>query len=288
MENLRGIGLMTASMAGFAFADSFIKLTAPAVPVGEILMIIGFGGTVIFAILAHLSGEAVFERDFFSPVVLIKNLGEIVGTFGFVTALALTPISTVSAILQATPLAVTLGAALFMQESVGWRRWSAIFVGLCGVLIILRPGLDGFVPASLFAVLAVVGLSIRDLATRAAPSSLSSIRLGTYGFFAIVPSGAVLLLINGSPVMPTTAHWANLSAAIILDVIGYYTLTLAMRMGDVSVITPFRYTRILFAIGVGVLVFDENIDTVTLIGIGIIIASGLYTFARENTLNAAK
>lgn len=173
MENLRGIGLMVASMAGFALADMFIKGVSGRIPVGEILLVIGIGGTLIFAISAISRGEAVIARDFFSPVILIKNLGEMIGTFGFVTALALTPISTVSAILQATLLAVTLGAAIFMQEAVGWRRWSAITVGLIGVLIIIRPGLAGFETASLFAVLAVFGLSIRDLATRAAPKSLS-------------------------------------------------------------------------------------------------------------------
>ncbi len=287
MENLRGIVLMVVSMAGFALADTFIKLISDEIPVGEMLLVIGLGGTAIFMVWAKMSGLAMFKRDFFSPLILIRSAGEMIGTFGFVTALALTPLSSASAILQATPLAVTLGAALFMQEQVGWRRWSATLIGFIGVVMIIRPGLAGFQPASLFALLAVVGLSIRDLATRATPRDMPSIRLGIYGFAALIPSGAVLLAINGPAVLPSPIQSAALLATIVLDVAGYYALTLAMRMGDVSIITPFRYSRILLAIAIGMTVFGERPDLWTLIGSAVVIASGLYIFAREGRHRAA-
>ncbi|HBN30639.1 MAG: DMT family transporter [Rhodobacterales bacterium] len=281
MANLRGIGLMVFAMALFALADMFIKHTGGVIPVGEILLFLGAGGAVIFGVWASIIGEKVFARDIYSPLILLRNAGEITGTFGFVTAITLTPISSASAIFQASPLAVTLGAALFMQEKVGWRRWSAIAVGFIGVLIIIRPGLDGFQAASLFAVLAVIGLSIRDLATRAAPKGMSSVRLGTYGFAALVPAGALLLWLNGPATLPNPTQALQLSAALVLDVIGYYALTRAMRMGDVSIVTSFRYTRIIFAMFVGVFVFKEALDIWIVLGTCIIIASGLYTFARE-------
>jgi drug/metabolite transporter (DMT)-like permease len=281
MENIRGIALMILSMAGFSVADMFVKGVSDRIPVGEVLLVLGLGGAVIFAIWAKLKGEAVFSRDFLSPLILLRSAGEVVGTFGFVTALALTPLSSASTILQATPLAVTLGAALFLQEAVGWRRWSAIVVGFFGVLIIIRPGLEGFQPASLFAVLSVVGLSVRDLATRAAPKGLSSIRLGTYGFAVLIPVGLGLLAFQGGPVQPDTTEALALLAVLVLDVAGYYALTLAMRMGDVAIITPFRYVRIVFAISLGYLAFGESLDFYTAIGAAIIIGSGLYTFARE-------
>src|SRR6056297_1665102 len=187
MENLRGSILMVLAMAGFALEDMFIKRLADTLPVGQIIIFLGFGGALIFGAITMAQGRGLWSRDLLSRPVLLRNFGEIVGTLGFVTAIALTPLSSASAILQATPLAVTLGAALFLGEAVGWRRWSAILVGFLGVLMVIRPGLEGFEPASLFAVQGVIGLAIRDLATRAVPRSISSMQLSTYAFATLVP-----------------------------------------------------------------------------------------------------
>ncbi len=287
MENLRGIILMVASMAGFALADMFIKGVTTSVPVGLVLLVLGVGGTLGFSALALASGERPIGRDLFSPLIMLRNLGEMLGTFGFVTAIALTPLASASAIIQAMPLAITLGAALFMREPVGWRRWSAIFIGFAGVLMVIRPGLSGFQPASLFAVLAVVGLSLRDLATRAAPGGISPLRLSVYGFITLIPSSLVLLAFDPVTQPPSPGQWGALLAALALDGAGYYALTLAMRMGDVSVITPFRYARILFAIAIGMVVFAERPDAWTIAGSVVIIGSGLYTFMREHMRRSA-
>ena len=155
---------MVAAMAGFAVEDACIKLIAEVMPVGQILALLGAGGTLVFAALARRSGARLVSRDALARPVLLRNLGDVSAAVCFVTALALTPLSSASAILQAAPLAVTAGAALFLGERVGWRRWSAIAVGFAGVLMIVRPGLDGFLPASIFAVLSVAGLALRDVA----------------------------------------------------------------------------------------------------------------------------
>ncbi|MFT4715876.1 MAG: drug/metabolite transporter (DMT)-like permease [Paracoccaceae bacterium] len=281
MENLRGIGLMIVAMAAFTIADTFIKKVSNAIPVGEILLFMGIGGLLIFSIWAKSVNQKLFGADFFSRLNFFRSLGEMIGTFGFVTALALSPISSASAILQATPLVITLGAALFLKESVGWRRWTASFIGFAGVLLIVQPGMAAFQPASLFAVLAVIGLSIRDLATRSAPKSMTSIRLGVYGFASVIPTGTVLTLIDGPFVVPDISQAATLSLSVLFAAAGYHMLTLAMRMGDVSIIAPFRYVRIIFAIGMGILVFGEVIDFWMIAGSIIVVASGLYTFARE-------
>jgi len=216
--------------------------------------------------------------------VMLRNLGELIGTIGFVTAIALTPLSSASAILQATPLAVTLGAALFLREQVGWRRWSAILVGFAGVLMVIRPGLSGFEPASLFAVQAVFGLAMRDLATRAVPHTVTSMQLSSYGFATIVPAGALLLWLSGGAVSPDAANWRDIALALLLGVAAYYAIVAAMRVGEVSFVTPFRYTRLIFALVIAVLIFDEQPDTLTLLGAAVIIASGLYTLLRERRL----
>jgi len=200
MGNLRGSVLMVLAMAGFALEDMFIKRLAETMPVGQIIAVIGLGGAVIFAAIARGQGRHLITRDLLARPVILRNLGEMAGTMCFVTAIALTPLSSASAILQATPLVVTLGAAVFLGAPVGWRRWLAILVGFAGVLMVIRPGLAGFAPASLFAVGAVIGLAVRDLATRAVPAAISSMQLSAYAFATLVPTGAILMALGGAPV----------------------------------------------------------------------------------------
>ncbi|MTJ04139.1 MAG: DMT family transporter [Sediminimonas qiaohouensis] len=285
MENIRGAVLMVAAMAGFALEDTFIKTLAQDLPVGQILILLGIGGALVFAVLALLRHDRLLSRDLLDRWVILRNTGELIGTVGFVTAISLTPLSSASAILQALPLAVTLGAALFMHEQVGWRRWSAILVGFSGVLLIIRPGLEGFDAASLFAVQGVVGLAIRDLATRAVPRAISSMQLSTYAFATVVPAGAILLAIDPTNAsMPRAEHWAALAAAMAFGVAAYYAIVAAMRMGDISVIAPFRYSRLIFAMLIGVIHFGERPDALTLTGAALIVGSGLYTIEREARL----
>ncbi len=285
MENIRGAALMVAAMAGFALEDTFIKTLALDLPVGQILIFLGVGGALIFSLLALLRRDRLFSRDLLDRWVILRNTGELIGTIGFVTAIALTPLSSASAILQATPLAVTLGAALFMHEQVGWRRWSAILVGFSGVLLIIRPGLEGFDAASLFAVQGVIGLAIRDLATRAVPRAISSMQLSTYAFATLVPAGAVLLAIGPAALaVPNSEHWTAFAAALAFGVTAYYAIVAAMRMGDISVIAPFRYSRLIFAMLIGVVHFGERPDALTLTGAALIVGSGLYTIERESRL----
>ena len=276
---------MTAAMLGFAIEDMFIKLLSASVPLGLVLILLGAGGAVVFAVLALMRGDALFSRDLLARSVLIRNAGELIGTVGFITGIALTPLSSASAILQATPLVVTLGAALFLGEQVGWRRWSAILVGFAGVILIIRPGFDAFEPASLFAVMGVVGLALRDLATRTVPRSISSMQLSTYAFLTLVPAGMGMLAVTGdAPRLLNGLEWLLIAAALAFGVLSYYAIVAAMRMGDVAVITPFRYSRLVFALCFGVLFFGERPDMATLAGSALIVASGIYTFWREARL----
>lgn len=285
MENLRGIALMVAAMAGFALEDMFVKQIAEVMSVGQILATLGLGGALAFGAMAMMRGQRLWSRALLTRPVLLRNLGEVTGTLGFVYALALTPLAVASSILQATPLVVTLGAAVFMGAQVGWRRWSAIAVGLFGVLLIVRPGLSGFDPAALFAVLAVFGLALRDLATRATPRSVGSLQLSAYAFGMLVPLGLGLMAMGDGPVPVDAAAWALLAGALVMGVAAYYAIVEAMRVGEVAVVTPFRYTRLIFALIIAMLVFGEQPDTLTLAGAAIIIGSGLYTLWREARLS---
>jgi drug/metabolite transporter (DMT)-like permease len=282
MDNLRGATLMVLAMLGFAIEDSFIKLMGNALPVGQILVMLGTGGSAVFAAVVLAQGRALFERDMLAAPVLIRAVGEIIGTVCFISAIVFTPLSTASAILQATPLVVTLGAALFLGETVGWRRWAAISVGFMGVLMIIRPGLEGFSPLSLFAVGGVMGLAIRDIATRKVSPDLSSMQLSWLGFLALIPAGIGMLLATDAALAPLDARlWGLIVASITCGVFAYYGIVAAMRVGEVSFVTPFRYSRLIFAMFIGVLFFEERPDALTLFGGTVIVASGIYTVFRE-------
>ncbi len=281
MENLRGIVLMIASMAGFAIEDMFIKWAAADVPTGQILLLISVFGTPVFAALAWRQGASFWASTALHPAVIWRNAGEMIGTAGFVTALALTPLTSATAIFQATPLAVTLGAAVFLGETVGWRRWTAILVGFCGVILIIRPGLDGFNINSLWSVLAVIGLSIRDVATRRIPKTISTMQLAAWGFCAVGILGAGMLALSGGAVWLTGPQTGYITGALTFGIAAYWAIIQATRLGEMSVITPFRYSRLVFALIIGAVVFAERPDAITLFGAALIIGSGLYTFARE-------
>lgn len=282
MDNLRGATFMVLAMLGFAIEDAFIKLMGNALPVGQILLMLGAGGAAVFAAVVLAQGRALFERDMLAAPVLIRAVGEIIGTICFVSAIVYTPLSTASAILQATPLVVTLGAALFLGENVGWRRWAAICVGFMGVLMIIRPGLDAFSPLSLLAVGGVFGLAIRDIATRKVSPSLSSMQLSFLGFLALIPAGLMMLQATHGPLAPLDARlWLLITASITFGVFAYYGIVAAMRVGEVSFVTPFRYARLIFAMIIGVFFFGERPDAMTLLGGAVIVGSGIYTVFRE-------
>ncbi|MDJ0822085.1 MAG: DMT family transporter [Paracoccaceae bacterium] len=284
MENLRGIGMMVFAMAAFAIEDALIKAAAATLPAGQILLILGFLGGAFFAALARARGIALLTPVLWSRPVMTRILTEIIGTVGVITAITTIPLSTASAILQATPLVITMGAALLFAEPVGWRRWSAIAVGFFGVLLIIRPGMAGFDPMALFAVLGVFGLAGRDLAARAVPRDIPNLQLATYGFLTLIPTGVLLMAASGGGSWPDGTTWGLLLTAVAVGIAAYWAITAASRMGDVSVITPFRYSRLIFALLIGITVFGERPDLVTYLGAALIIASGLYTFVRERRL----
>lgn len=282
-SNLQGILLMVVGMAGLAITDALLKLLGGAVPLGQLLIIQGIGGTVIFGTLALRQGDTNWVANFLLPVVLWRNLFEMIAALSFLTALVLVPLSTLSAILQANPLIVTLGAALWFKEPVGARRWAAICVGLFGVLLVIQPWSDSFGALALLCVLATVALAVRDLITRRLPKNLSTYQAATYAIATMIPIGCLVLLVTGdSMIRPNTTQTLLLITTVLTMPIGYFGITAAMRVGDVAVVTPFRYTRILFALILAAVIFKERPDALTLLGAAIIVASGLYTIWREH------
>jgi drug/metabolite transporter (DMT)-like permease len=283
--NFRGSLFMTASMAGFAVEDAFLKSAARHIPVGEAILIMGLIGIAVFAMMAQRAGQPPIPASILSRTMAVRSLFEVCGRLFYALAIALTPISIASAILQATPLLVVLGAAVIFGEKVGLARWLLILLGFAGVLVILRPGAEGFDALSLVTVAAMIGFAGRDLATRAAPPALSNAQLGVVGFIMLSLSGVVILSVTGGARLPDAQTFGLIAGAALFGIAAYAALTNAMRTGEVSVVTPFRYTRLLFAMVLGVTVFGERPDSLTLLGSAIIVACGVLILTQKRRIS---
>lgn len=285
MHNIRAILMVTLAMAAFSIEDGLIKALARDMPLGQVLFLLGTGGALIFATLARARGHRLTGPAARSPALLYRALAEAASVLTFTIALTLVDLSTVAAVFQATPLAITMGAALFLGEHVGWRRWTAIGLGFAGVLIIIRPGLDGFQPMAMIVLVSVLTIAARDLITRRLPGHVPSLVVGAQAFATVALSGLALLALgSGTVQMPGGLHLLMLAGAMICGTAGYYGIVQAMRLGEAAAIMPFRYTRLVFSIILGMIVFGERPDLPTFAGAVIILATGLYTFMREQKL----
>ncbi|MCK8482465.1 DMT family transporter [Aliiroseovarius sp. S2029] len=289
MQNLRGILLIIFAMAAFALEDVFIKSMTQGMPASQTLFLLGVGGSVAFAIITYVQRGTLaplVHRDMRSRIMLWRNASEAVSAMFFVTALSLVPLSTVLAVFQAMPLATTAGAALFLGEQVGWRRWSAIGIGFLGVLLIIRPGAEGFQLAALLPIAAVFGIALRDLLTRQLDPTIPSTSVAFYAFLICIPAGALMIPVSGGFVVPEPVGWLLMLGATVFGVSGYYAIVSALRVAETSIIMPFRYTRLIFSIMLGIIVFGEDPDNLTYLGAMIVIGTGIYTFLREQRIRA--
>ncbi|HKL06392.1 MAG TPA: DMT family transporter [Roseovarius sp.] len=279
--NLVGSLWMVAAMAAFAVEDAFIKAASVTLPIGQVLVVFGTGGAIVFFLLAQLNGDTLYNSDVVSRPMRIRALFEITGRLFYGLAIALTPLSAATVILQAAPLVVVAGAALIFREKVGWRRWAAIFIGLAGVIVIIKPGTDSFSALSILALIGMIGFAGRDLASRAAPVSISTNILGIYGFLSVIVAGVVFALWDGAAFRWPSWHVSVfLLGAILAGVVAYTSLMKAMRTGEVSAVTPFRYTRLVFGIALGIVVFGEQLSLSMIVGSGLIVLSGLFILWR--------
>ncbi|WP_305984046.1 DMT family transporter [Roseibium sp. MMSF_3544] len=284
-SNIRGIILMVLSMGAFAVADTLIKLAAGLVSPAQVMFLLLAGGLVLFSTMAKVQGARLRDRRVFAPVLLVRYLAEVVAMVGMVMALAHVPLSMVGAIIQATPLLVALGAVVFLGETVSWRRWSTIVLGFVGVLMIVQPGADGFDAASLWAVLSMIGLSVRDLTTRMTPSDMASASLAAYSAAAALPFSMAWIVLDGSTFLPPEADWLLLLSMIFFGSLGYLLLTASIRSTSLSVVAPFRYARLIFMVIAGVVVFGERPGLLMLAGAALIVGSGLYMMWREQLVS---
>lgn len=281
-DNIKGAILMSAAMAGFTINDAMVKTVIPQMNIGQIMFIRGALTTLLVFLIAWRMGALRPVKVVMNRLILLRMLAESMSSITYLTALAMIPLANANSILQAMPLAVTLGAAVFLGEPVGWRRWLAIVVGFIGVLIIIRPGTAGYSLASVLVVLCVFFAAMRDLATRKLSDDIPSLFVTVITSATVSIVGAVLIVPYGGWQPVSWSGFLPLAFGALMLFVGYQTVIMAMRTGEVSFIAPFRYTSLLWAMALGVFLLHEELDTWMLAGAAIVIAAGLYTFYRES------
>ena len=286
-DNVFGAIFMAVSMLSFIGNDALMKFLFQTISVEQGIFMRGLVSVPLLAMIAYFRKSLFIRIDWRNwRVILVRAFAELASTMLFLTALAHMPLANITAILQSLPLTVTMFAAVFFGEAVGWRRWSAILVGFIGVLIIIRPGSDGFNEYAVLAVAAVGFITLRDAITRRLDRSVPSL------FVAFV-SAIPVLLFGGA--MTVTTGWTPISSSMGMIVIvaaiaitsGYSFAVMAMRNGDISFVAPFRYTGMIWAILFGFLVFGNLPDQMTILGSCIVIGMGGYAFHREHVRQKA-
>ncbi|MCV2892980.1 DMT family transporter [Lentibacter sp. XHP0401] len=284
-DNVRGALLMMASMAAFTFNDAFMKMISEQIPLFQLLTLRGVLTTVLVALVMLAMGRLRFgipRQD--RMLVLIRVVAEAGSAYFFLTALFNMPIANVSAIMQALPLTITLAAAVFFREPVGWRRLAAILVGFVGVMLIIRPGADDFTIYSVYTLAAVAVVTVRDLATRRLSAETPSMAVTLYSSIGVTIFFALASPSQGW--VPVDGYVAMMIAGAALMVIGGYVCSImVMRVGEISFVATFRYTSLVWALVLGWLVFGDWPKPVTLLGAAIVIGSGVFMLLRERQLN---
>jgi drug/metabolite transporter (DMT)-like permease len=279
-ENRRGIAGMVASMVLFICNDALIKHVSESLPTGQIIFLRGLSATVLIAALAAGLGAwrqmpAVIDR----PVLLRASIDSL-GTFLYLLALFNMPIANVTAVNLTVPLMLTICAAFILHEQVGRRRWSAVVAGFIGVVLVVQPSAAGFNWFALVAREATATHAARDLLTRRIRAGIPSVIVTLSTAIVVTIAAAIVSAIEGWQPLA----WRPLLLLILASAFlsgGYYLVIDCMRHGELSVVAPFRYTAILWALLLGYFVWDDVPNVLAWIGIVLLVGSGLYIFHRE-------
>ncbi len=276
---------MALAMSGFIINDVIVKTLSDEINAGQVMFVRGLMMVALLAALIIYKKQRITVRQATSVPMLLRVILEAVATTFFLIGFSNLPVANASAIMQSLPLVVTLGAFLFLNEPVGWRRVSAILIGFAGVLIIIRPGLDGFNIYSLVMLVVVVLAAGRDIVTRMLDKDISPFYVSLLAAAAVTLLGAALIVPFGGwqPMTLKTLGTLILAAGFLF--VGYHFIVLAMRDGDIATVAPFRYAALLWAILLGYLIFDDLPDFWTIIGSIIVVGSGLYAIFREHQRN---
>jgi drug/metabolite transporter (DMT)-like permease len=278
--NMRAIVAMVASMLIFALSDVVMKIVGNRLPLGELLLLRGVIATGMIAAVAWWTGALAQLPLAWSPKVLWRTLAEVICSILYFIALLRMALADVAAISQFAPLAVMAGAALFLGEAVGWRRWTAAMVGFLGVMLIVKPGTSAFQPMALVMMASMLFVAIRDLITRRLSQTVPNVLVTGAAVVGVMLAGAAMAPFQVW-VWPTPLEWLLLTASGLAVMTGFMLGIVAMRTGDIGLVSPFRYSFLVFGVALGFVVFNEVPDRWSINGILLILAAGLYSIHRE-------
>ena len=283
-DNLRGALYMNLSMFAFTVNDAIMKALTEALPLYQTIALRGTVAVLGLLILARATGGLRLPADPHDrALIALRSLSDVAATILFLTALKHMPLATLSAVMQVTPLAVTLAAALYYKDRIGWRRMLAITIGFLGVMLIIRPGMEGFTIWSVLGLGSVATVVFRDLAVRRLSQAVPSLVVALGAGFAVMVMGFAGSAIEGWQAI-TPMQGLQLMGAGSMVIVGYICSVSAMRVGDIGFVAPFRYTSLLWAIILGWVFFASFPDAYALIGAAIVVATGIYTLLRERKL----
>jgi drug/metabolite transporter (DMT)-like permease len=278
--NRRGIVAMTASMGLFIAGDSVAKTVGQLYPPGEVLF---FRTVMILAFLVVLlivSGQFKSFSSAWRGKTLLRAGFDGFASATYLVTLVHLPLSTLAAIILTVPLMITAFSVALFGEQVGWRRWTAIAIGLLGALIAIKPAPSEFNAWALLGFASAIATTGRDLTTSRIDQSVPSFLVTFVGATAILLAGAALGATEQWRLF-TDRDFLTLAAGAALHCTAMICLVIASRNGKVSLVAPFRYVFLLWAAIAGYFVFGELPDKWSILGSALIVGSGLYTLHRE-------
>lgn len=279
-DNRRGILSMLAASATFVAGDTLVRLTAAGLPTGQIMVLRGIIATSIVIVIMAVKGELGATRALRNKFVIARSIVEAFTTTTFIMALPHLPLADVTSIVSAAPLFMTAMIVMLGLQTVGWRRWAAIFTGFIGVLLVVQPSASGIGwPAGLL-ILCAIFVGVRDIISRQAPPGLSTLTM-TLGTTMSVTLAGVVLGQFETWVRPQPKEIAWLTGAACLVAAGNFFIIRAFRGTDPTVVTPFRYISILISVFSGFIIWREVPNALAALGALLIIGSGVYTIWRE-------
>ena len=222
----------------FTCVDAFIKLLSPSFQVGQVLIVFGLGTAVMFWAMALLSEQSVFDKRYIHKATLFRCISETIGGLALVFALANSALSVVTAIIQTSPLVLTIMAVVFLKERIGPPRIITIFVGFIGVLIVIRPTLEGVDIFAVSAVVGVIGLAERDFSADFA-DDISVIGLSFFGSLSVALAGVLLMVFSEGWVLPNIMQMMYCVGMIISGGLGLWCMSSSIRLADVSALVLF-------------------------------------------------
>lgn len=273
---------MTISMAAFVVNDAILKSSGTDVGVFQSIFVRGiFAGAVLF-IAAIMRGAFAQTGDFRANVLIgWRTLAEIAATFSFVTALFNLPLANATAIMQTTPIVMAVGAALVFKERITARQTVAIVIGFIGVLLIIRPSSGDFNIFVFFCLLAVLCSVIRDLIVRNLTAEVSSLFIAFIATASITVVSGCFMVLTQTWVPLTALDVLLFAVAAVFLSVGYFCAVAAMRVGVMAYVSAFRYTVLLWAALLGWLVFSDIPSLWTVLGMVVIVLSGLLLVSQS-------